>query len=356
MVHPNAVVKTFIASILIAALAACGGGGGKSHGGKDDPSTSLDNGKTPGEGIPGAGGVNGVGNIGYIYYADGSKIVRHNVATGERIFYVDTYFDYAKSASVSGDGTLIAAFDLEYHDLDIYNAESKKLARISTGEYSDIEFTAPVKFSPDNKYFTVYRANRYDSDQPHQLEFYDLGGNLVDAIQNDISAWDWLSNNEIVLAAGDTIYRWTVSQGHPSGSPVPIISLGGDDIWDLSVSPDKTKIAFIKRGATVNIVDIVGGSDRHVASILTDPGHDWTIVDLVSVRWSPNGNSILIGGRGINVAYGIRNCTSLSILPSNSNAVLDVGDKKYWLVEKGSDGTIQYSCESDLYSIDWIQK
>ncbi len=345
--------KVFLITMLSVALAACGGGGGGGSG-KQQGNNAGDAGQTPnaGDDQTNSVGVNGAGNTGYIYYTDRSRIVRHNVVTGERQFYIDTYFSFAESAGASDDGSLFAAFGNNYKELDIYNTESKQLLHWDAGY--EIDFAAPVSFSPDNKYFMVRRVNHYSSGDFDQLEFYDIAGNRMGYVKDSISAWDWLSNDEIIIASGDTIYRWSLSGGAPVGEPKPIITLGGDSIWDLSISPDKSKIAFIKRGATAHIVDIAGGGDKKIAAIITDSPTDKWVADLVSVRWSPDSKSILVGGRGINMMYGIRNSTYISIFPIDSETVLDTGDEKYWLVKKDGDG-YYYTSESDLYSMEWLQ-
>ncbi len=354
-------LRNFLITICIGAISACGGGGGK-HG-SANPANNLGNTAGDGQTQSGSGNdqgqngtteVNQAGNTGYLYYVDSGRIVRHNVATGDKRNYIDTYYKHAKSASASDDGTMFAVFELAYHDLDVYNTESKRLLHLTMGEFSDVDMDPPASFSPDNKYIMFRLYHSWDSDGIDQLQIYDLNGNMTGSIDRSISAWDWLDNNEIIVAMGDTIYRWPVSKGVPTGTPTPIISLGGDSIWDLSVSPDKTQIAFIQRGATAHVVDIVGGADKHIASIITDSPTDKWISDLISVRWAPNGKSILVGARGINMAWGIRNCTYMSIFPTNADTVLDTGDSTYWLVHKESDA-YYYTCENDLYSLEWTQ-
>jgi WD40-like Beta Propeller Repeat len=314
--------KTSLSVIVLTAalaLSACGGGDG---GGEAAPTGTTPTGTAP------AG--NTTARTGTMVYVRNSELLAVDMASGTTRLLVNTLGSVGSNRDFAGASVGPAReFALSYNTatplsnigfITILNPDGSQ-ERSLTVRYM---FKGPPYLSPDGSKI-MFDASFYPGSLPNRRFVQAVsrtGENLF--FYSDFSFPLWMPDGRVLLSGKDGLY---IGEAKIGGQAVLIPN--SQNTGNYSVSPDRKKIAFVRRAAAgaprhVYMMNIDGTGTRQVTNSKTS--------EEIDVSFSPDGNSLMVTTSGCisvfnSFPYAIGDVDSdlIHVIPASAS-MLDILD------------------------------
>jgi len=198
------------------------------------------------------------------------------------------------------------------------------------------ETHGPARLSRDRQYFAVPIEDPIGRLNHEALTLFTRDGSRIDASDEDVHSFDWLPDNRLIYASGQTLY--ITQPGSAKGSVLVTFPDTAGQPGQLAVSPDGSQLAFTLK-THANFIAIYGTTwvlnldGSNLRQLTNTPGPndpdiktDDPIINFPT--WSPDGRwiavvegRVVVTGNTGGIAKG-----GLFIVPSDGDNVMLIDD------------------------------